>query len=399
MSATEHITADTAADPVDSLFSWFREMQDTTPVHHDDEYGWQLFRHADVTRVLTDPKTFSSETVRLFNDPQPDLDLFLTGNLVTSDPPHHRKLRQVISHSFTPRAVGDLAERIGRTVDSLLDDLPASGRFDLIDAVAYPLPIIVVTEMLGLPAGDVHRYRAWGDALGALDAATVPPDVMAAEVAPAIREMNEYILEHVRARRKNPADDMLTGLAHATIDGEPLRDGHLIGLVGLTLFAGHAASMALLGNAVITFDRHPEALAEVRADRDLLPGAAEELMRLYPPFSRMARVTTAETDLGGHRVGKDELVTLWTGAANRDPRRFADPDRFDIHRATGGHIAFGQGIHFCLGAPLARLEARIALNSLFDRFSEITVDHDAGMEWENPMQFICPRRLPVRVSG
>ncbi|MFJ8751537.1 cytochrome P450 [Streptomyces sp. NPDC102441] len=392
------MTEETAPGPVDSLFSWFRQMQEQRTVHRDEEYGWQLFRHADITRVLTDPKTFSSDTVRLFNEPQPDLDLFLTGNLVTNDPPHHRRLRRAINQAFTPRAVSGLSERITRTVESLLDDVSGSDTFDLIEAVAYPLPIIVVAEMLGLPAEDVPMYRGWGDALGALDAATVPPKVMESNVLPAIREMNEYILGHVHRRRQNPADDLLTGLAHADVDGEPLADADLIGLVGLTLFAGHAASMAMIGNAVLTFDRHPGTLAAVRANRDLLPGAIEELMRLYPPFSRMARVTTTETEIGGQKIGKDELVTLWIGAANRDTQRFTDPDRFDIHRDTGGHIAFGQGIHFCLGAPLARLEVGIALNALFDRFDEISVDYSAGVEFENPMQIICPRRLPVRVS-
>ncbi|WP_327303701.1 cytochrome P450 [Streptomyces sp. NBC_01298] len=391
------VMEESANEPVDALFSWFRQMQEQHTVHRDEEYGWQLFRHADITRVLTDPKTFSSDTVRLFNEPQPDLDLFLTGNLVTNDPPHHRRLRRAINQAFTPRVVSGLSERIARTVESLLDEVSGSDTFDLIDAVAYPLPIIVVADMLGLPAEDVPMYRGWGDALGALDAATVPPKVMESHVTPAIREMNEYILGHVHRRRQNPADDLLTGLAHASVDGEPLRDADLIGLVGLTLFAGHAASMAMIGNAILTFDRHPEALAAVRANRELLPGAIEELMRLYPPFSRMARVTTTETEIGGQKIGKDELVTLWVGAANRDTRRFTDPDRFDIHRDPGGHIAFGQGIHFCLGAPLARLEVGIALNALFDRFEEISVDYSAGVEFENPMQIICPRRLPVRV--
>ncbi|WP_462188940.1 cytochrome P450, partial [Frankia sp. CcWB2] len=260
-------------------------------------------------------------------------------------------------------------------------------------------PITVVAEMLGLPHEDVPMFRAWGDALGALDAATVPPEVMEAEVAPAIREMNSYILDHVRRRRESPTDDLLSDLAQASIDGKPLRDGDLIGLIGLTMFAGHAASMAMIGNAIVVLDRHPETFAAVRSDRDLLPGAIEELMRLYPPFSRMARVTTTQTELAGQQIGKDELVTLWTGAASRDPGRYPDPDRFDIHRNTGGHLAFGQGIHFCLGAPLARLEVRIVLNALFDRFDDIAVDYSGGVEFENPMQIICPRRLLVRVTG
>lgn len=386
-----------ATEPVDSVFTWFREMHDKNPIQRDDEYGWQLFRHGDISRVLTDPKTFSSDTVRLYNEPQPDFDLFLMGNLVTSDQPHHRKLRQVINRVFTPRAVNGLADRIARITDSLLDEVAGQDTFDLMETLAYPLPIIVIAEMLGLPAEDVPLYKGWGEALGALDAATPPPEVMENEIAPAIREMNEYILKHVAIKRENPADDLLSGLANATIDDKPLRDGDLIGLVGLTLFAGHAASMAMVGNALLTFDRHPETFAAIRADRDLLPGAIEELMRLYPPFSRVARVTTVETEIDGHTIGKDELVTLWVGSANRDPERFPDPDTFDIHRDTSGHIAFGQGIHFCLGAPLARLEVKIALNALLDRFDHIEVDY-SGLEFEDPMQIICPRTLPVRVT-
>ena len=170
----------------------------------------------------------------------------------------------------------------------------------------------------------------------------------------------------------------------------------MIGATGLTMFAGHATTMSLICTAIILLERHPEALAAVRANRDLVPAALEEVLRLYPPFPRLVRVTTTDTEIAGFPVAANELVTPWIGAANRDAARFPDPDRFDINRNTGGHLVFGQGIHFCLGAPLARLEGRIALNMLLDRYSALHVDLAGGVEWENPHQIICPRRLPVR---
>lgn len=388
----------TGMEPIESLFSWFREMLNSQPVSRDGDHGVQVFGYEDITRILADTNTFSSETASLFNAPHPELDRFDEGNLVTTDPPRHRKLRTVISQVFTPRAVANLSERIELITATLLDKVADEDSFDLVDALAFPLPITVIADVLGLPIEDEPLFRVWGDAIGALDAATVPTDLLEGEVAPALHEMGEYFLRHVRDRRQDPRDDVMSRLANATIDGEPLTDGEMIGVTGLTMFAGHATTMSLICTAVILLEQHPEALAAIRADRDLVPGALEEVLRLYPPFPRLVRVTTTETEIGGHPVAANQLVTPWIGAANRDGAKFPDPDRFDIHRNTGGHLVFGQGIHFCLGAPLARLEGKIALNLLLDRYSTISVDTARGVEWENPNQIICPRRLPVLVS-
>ncbi|WP_061300685.1 cytochrome P450 [Herbidospora cretacea] len=388
----------TIMEPVESLFSWFREMLDSQPVSSDGDHGVEVFGYGDVTRILADTKTFSSETARLFNLPHPELDRFDEGNLVTTDPPRHRKLRTVISQVFTPRSVANLAGRIELITNTLLDKVADQDSFDLVDALAFPLPITVIADVLGLPIEDEPLFRVWGDAIGALDAATVPPDLLEGEVGPALHEMGEYFLRHMRDRRQNPRDDVMSRLANATIDGEPLTDGEMIGVTGLTMFAGHATTMSLICTAVILLEQHPEALAEIRANRDLVPGALEEVLRMYPPFPRLVRVTTTDTEIGGHPVAADQLVTPWIGAANRDGAKFPDPDLFDIHRNTGGHLVFGQGIHFCLGAPLARLEGKIALNLLLDRYSKISVDPERGVEWENPHQIICPRRLPVRAT-
>ncbi|MFG2050641.1 cytochrome P450 [Micromonospora sp. NPDC048935] len=386
-------------DPSEELFSWLRSMLDTRPVYRDPEQGWQVFGYDDISRILADTTTFSSDTAGAFNPPQADLDFFDMGNLVTTDPPRHRRLRSVISSMFTPRAVAGLTPRIERITHSLLDTVDGEDRFELVDTLTYALPITVICELIGLPMEDEPLFKVWGEALGTIDAATVPPDQLENEVAPAIREMNAYLTAHARHRRKQPADDVISRLANAEIDGRPLEDGEIVGITGLTMFAGHATTMALIGNAVLLFDSHPEAAATIRADRDLLPAAIEEILRLKPPFPRLARITTVETEIAGQHVPSGELVTPWIAAANRDATRFPDPDSFDIHRNTGGHLVFGQGSHFCLGAPLARLEGRIALNILLDRYAEIAVDHDGGLEFENPWQLISPRRLPVRVKA
>ncbi|MET7869896.1 cytochrome P450 [Streptomyces cyaneofuscatus] len=388
----------TAQDPTEELFSWFRTKLDTTPVYRDEEKGWQIFGYDDIARILADTTTFSSDTARAFNPPQPDLDFFDMGNLVTTDPPRHRQLRSLINSGFTPRAVAGLTPMIERITHTLLDAVDGKDRFDLIDSVAYALPITVICELLGLPMEDEPLFRVWGEALGTVDAATVPPDQLRDEVAPAVRDMNAYLMDQVRRRRKQPTDDVISKLANAEVDGKQLEDGEIVGITGLTMFAGHATTMALIANAVLLFDRHPEAGAAVRADRSLLRNAAEEVLRLRPPFPRLARVVTADTEIGGHKIAAGELVTPWIGAGNRDASRFPDPDRFDIHRHTGSSLVFGQGIHFCLGAPLARLEGRIALDILMDRYADIAVDVSEPVEFENPWQLITPKRLPVRVS-
>ncbi|MFE9724421.1 cytochrome P450 [Streptomyces sp. NPDC005794] len=388
----------TAQDPTEELFSWFRTKLDTSPVYRDEEKGWQVFGYDDIARILADTTTFSSDTARSFNPPQPDLDFFDMGNLVTTDPPRHRQLRSLINSGFTPRAVAGLTPMIERITHTLLDAVDGADRFDLIDSVAYALPITVISELLGLPMEDEPLFRVWGEALGTVDAATVPPDQLRDEVAPAVRDMNAYLMDQVRRRRKQPTDDVISKLANAEVDGKQLEDGEIVGITGLTMFAGHATTMALIANAVLLFDRHPEAGAAVRADRSLLPDAAEEVLRLRPPFPRLARVVTTDTEIGGHAIAAGELVTPWIGAGNRDASRFPDPDRFDIHRHTGSSLVFGQGIHFCLGAPLARLEGRIALGILMDRYADIAVDASEPVEFENPWQLITPKRLPVRVS-
>jgi cytochrome P450 len=388
-----------AKDPADAMFTWCRTMLDTQPVHRDDNQLWQVFSYADVTRILSDPATFSSKTT-LFNSPQPDLDLFTQGNLGKIDPPRHRTLRTLVNQVFTPRAVAALAPRITEITTSLLDSLDGAGRFDLINSLADPLPITVIAELLGVPTQDRSRLRSWTEVIfnQPVDVTIIPTQELVNAVMPTIREINEYVLAHIRHRRQQPTDDLIGTLTTAEVDGERLTDNEIVGMTNELLLAGYTTTAALLGNAVLSLDRHPEAAAAVRANRALLPAAIEEVLRYRPPLPRENRVTTTDTEIGGHPVPAGQLVIPWLAAANRDPARFPEPDRFDIHRTSTGHLAFGHGIHFCLGAPLARLEAKIALNVLLDRYHDIAVDTAGPIEFHNPWEMISVKRLPMLVA-
>ncbi|MGH3976503.1 MAG: cytochrome P450 [Pseudonocardiaceae bacterium] len=392
-----------ARDPADAVFAWFRTMLDTQPVQPvvlDDNQLWQVFSYTDVSRILSDTVTFSSDTTAL-TPPQADLDLFTKGNIVVMDPPRHRKMRTLVSQVFTPRVVAALAPRIAEITTSLLDSADGTDRFDLVDALAYPLPVTVIAELLGVPAQDLPQFRIWAEALfnqQTVDATTVITEEIVNAIAPTVRELNEYLLGHIRARRQQPADDLISRLIAAEVDGERLADEEIVGFAGILLFAGHITTTALLGNAVLCFDRHPRAAAAVRADRNLLPAAIEEVLRFRSPIPRLARVTTTDVELGGHTIPAGQLVMPWIAAANRDAARCPDPDRFDIHRNSAGHLAFGHGIHFCIGAPLARLEAKIALDILLTRYQDIVVDDAGSIEFQNPWEMISVKQLPVRVA-
>ena len=392
-----------STDPSEPVFAWYQQMLATEPVRRDEQGVWHVFRHADVMRVLGDPATFSSDTRVVLPEPErEDLMLFARGNIVNMDPPRHREVRALVNQVFTPRVVAGLEPRISEVTTSLLDAVDDAGdgeaAFDLVDALAYPLPVTVIAELLGVPAQDMAVFRRWADGLFSVqvsDATVLPTEDMTEQVVPIMREMSDYLLLHIQARRDAPADDLLGRLTTARVGDEVLEDDEIVGLSAILLLAGHITTTALLGNAVLSFDRYPEAWAEVRADRSLLPAAIEEVLRHRAPFPRLGRVTTTEVELGGRTIGPRELVIPWVAAANRDAERFPDPDRFDIHRGAGGHLAFGHGIHFCLGAPLARLEARVALGLLMDRYDEIAVDHEHA-RFQNPWVMNSLMSLPVR---
>ncbi|MET7441653.1 cytochrome P450 [Streptomyces sp. NPDC004082] len=387
----------------DVLADRWRSLRETGPVRHDEAQGvWQVVDHQGVAAVLADQATYSSDMSPIAPTQQ-DFDTFRQGNFVGMDPPEHRKLRALVSQAFTPRVVQGLEARIEAVCARLLDTVDDRDRFDLVDTLAYPLPIIVIAELLGVPPEDHTLFQDWASTLFSGDQLGETPDMADLEraleaIAPTVREMNGYILEHIRNRRAHPGDDLTSKLLAAEVDGVRMADQEIVGFVALLLVAGHITTTALLGNAVGTFDRHPGSLAALRADPGGLPDAIEEVLRWLPPFPELGRRVTRPVVLGGHEIPTDSLVMVNLGAANRDPARFASPDVLDLRRSPNPHLTFGHGIHFCFGAPLARLEARIALRMLLERFRTLDVPSYDDVTFQNPAVIVGVRHLPVEVT-
>ena len=380
-----------ATDGGHALFRWLREMRDQHPVWLDQMGLWNVFRYADVQRAIADPDVFSSDTTPLI----PGMSQLQRGTLTRMDPPEHHKLRRLISQSFTPRRVADLAPRIAEIAGNLLDEASGSDRFDLVSQFAYPLPVIVIAELLGVPITDRELFHGWADHLLSMPRSDFRSESFARTVEDALREMDAYLLRHCVARRRSPGDDLISDLVTAEVDGERLDDEEVVNFSRLLLLAGHITTTLLLGNTMLCLQENPARAAELRADRSRIPAALEEVLRVRSPFHQVARVTKQEVTVGGQVIPARQLVLPWLLSANHDERQFAEPERFDIHRAPNEHVAFGHGVHFCLGAPLARLEGKIALGLLLDRLSDIEITPGADIEYY-PNVF-GTRSLPLTV--
>ncbi|HEY6424775.1 MAG TPA: cytochrome P450 [Pseudonocardiaceae bacterium] len=390
MTAPEDLAPTTADEP--TLLDWLHTMREKHPVW-PDRYGiWHVFRHADVQTVTRDPTTFSSDTTRLV----PAVASAGRGMLTRIDPPEHRALRHLVSAAFTPRTVAALEPRVRTVTGELLD--AAGEQFDLVDALAFPLPVIVIAELLGLPAEDRGLFRTWADGLFSMQVDDPRDPNLGPKIAAAMSEITTYLTEHCRNRRADPREDLISALVTAEVEGRRLDDEEAANFSMLLLLAGHITTTVLLGNAVRTFDEHAGVWDELRADPGLIPGAIEEVLRYRSPFTQVARATLRPAEVGEVTIPADALVAPSLFSANRDPRAHAEPDRFDIRRGIGGgaQLAFGHGIHFCLGAPLARLEARVALEELTTRYRALPVDHDAGELRYYPRGILGTRNLPVR---
>ncbi|MGQ0838119.1 cytochrome P450 [Actinokineospora sp.] len=357
------------------LLPWLSRMRAAEPLWQDGYGVWHVFRYADVEQVSVDAARFSSDQSRV-NPAVADL---ARGNLTLTDPPEHRRLRQLVSTAFTPRTVAGLEGRIVEVTEALLADV--DGEFDLTEVLTHPMPVTVIAELLGLPAADRGYFAECADRLLGIHADDPNDPELMVRFEAVMGELGDYLREHVRDRRSNPRSDLITDLVTAEVDGERLTDAEAVNFCTLLLSAGHITSTLLLGNAMLCLDEYPDAAAELRADPALIPGAVEEVLRYRSPFAQVVRVTTTEVEIAGISLPPNSFVMPWIVSANRDERVFPDADRFDIRRTPNNHIAFGHGGHFCVGAPLARMEARVALRVLFDRFSELRISPDAALEF------------------
>lgn len=375
-----------------TLLCWLREMRDEQPVWRDGYGIWHVFRYADVARAISDWQVFSSEVGRVL----PIGEKFARGNLTRTDPPRHHALRRLVGAAFSPKVVTGLVPRLAEVTRELLDATGGSEEFDLVSALAYPLPVTVIAELLGLPISDRELFRTWADRLFDRDVADPNDPELARKIDDATADMLAYLSEHCADRRAKPRQDLISRLAAVEADGERLSDEEVVNFSIVLLMAGHITTTALLGNTVLCMDEHPEVWAQLRADRSLVEPAIEEVLRYRPSFTQVGRVTSVETELSGQIIPADAIVTPWLLSANRDEREFADPDRFDIHRTGTHHLAFGHGIHFCIGHLLARLEGRVAVGVLLDRYAEIRLVPGKPLEFYSRGIFAA-REVPVSV--
>jgi cytochrome P450 len=378
------------ADP----YPAYRRWRTTTPIARPLDGFLVLARHEDCAAVLRDARFGHEEGPRgrpgentLVDDQGRPVRGFLTLN-----PPDHTRLRGLVSKAFTRRTVERLAPRISHITAELLDAVD-EGPVDLIETVATPLPVAVISELLGIPAADRDQMLTWSHAVArALDPDFLLPPGAAERSARARAEFAGYLRELVAYRRREPGEDLLSALVRVRDEGDALTENELLATCVLLLIAGHETTVNLIGNGTLALLRHPDQLARLRSEPDLVERAVEELLRYDSPIQLTVRYALRDAEIGEVAVAQGTRVLLLIGAANRDPAAFEDPDRLDIGRTPTRHLAFGQGLHFCLGAPLARLEAQIVFRALTRRASLALAGEPS---WKDNLLLRGPSRLPV----
>jgi len=350
---------------------------------------WMVFDYDGVKRMLTDHEAFSSKAGP-------------AEWIVFMDPPRHSKLRALISQAFTPRSVTTLEPRIRELSDELLDQKLEQGEMDLAGDFSVPLPTMVIAEMLGIPIADRSQFKRWNDVILRMSY-TIPRGEEAAgamsDFVAVTAEMNTYLGGLLEQRRRKPTDDLLTRLMQAEVEGERLTQQEILGFFQLLLLAGSETTTNLVNNAILCFIENPQELARLRAAPNLLPSAIEEVLRYRSPLQWMLRLTRRDVEMHGQIIPAGKVVLPMIGSANRDPKQFRDPNRFDITRDPNPHVAFGQGIHFCLGAALARLEGKVALTNFLARMKQFELASSEPWEPRQGLHVHGPSRLPIRFEA
>jgi pimeloyl-[acyl-carrier protein] synthase len=341
---------------------------------------WLVSRYAEVQRALMDPRC-SAERQRAPGGP-PVAGAGFARTLLSSDPPEHTRLRSLVSQAFTPKRVGELRSRIAQIADELLVPAVGESHIELMSQLARPLPAIVIGELLGVPRKDRARFRGWAGQLLARNEARSGAELGVA--VSAIGSLGVFLAELIQERRREPGDDLVSAMLAAREGRDAFGEMELLSMLLLLLISGYETTTNLIGNAVLALLQHPRQLERLREDRSLLPSAVDELLRFESPVQATARVAREDLELAGERIPKGALVQVLLGSANRDPVRFEDPDRLDVGRTNNEHLSFGWGVHYCLGAPLARLEAQLALAALIDRFPRWRLGDEGFERRPNP---------------
>lgn len=353
---------------IEDPYRTYEELRRKDPVHRMRLVeAWALTRYEDVQDVLIDHKRFTNS--------ERNYDYMQYRTFLDLDPPDHTRLRGLVSKAFTPRAVRELGPRIQGLVDELLDAVAGKDRIDLISDFAFPLPVIVIAEMLGVPAEDRARFREWSDDI-ALSVNPLLNSEQIERVQQATEELFDYFEGIIEQRRQAPQNDMISALLAAEEEGDRLTHEELLSTLMLLLVAGNETTRNLIGNGMLALLKSPAQLQRLRDHPELLDSAINELLRFDSPVQIDSRNAIDDVEIGGKRIAAGQRILAIVGAANRDPQVFANPDELDIGRDEVSHLSFGRGIHYCLGSPLAILEGRIAFTSLLERFSSIRLASD-----------------------
>jgi cytochrome P450 len=369
--------------PIDP-YVHYAQMRATTPVNFNAALGvWEVYGYHDIQTVLGDAKTFSS-------------DLSDGKMMVFMDPPRHTQFRRLVARAFTSKVIADLEPSVQAITDALLDRVESSGRMDLVTDLAFPLPVTVIAALLGLPAADHHKFKQWS--IPAIRAAEMElmGQVPAPEFVQAVDELDAYLADLIASRRDAPTQDLVSGLLAAEVDGERLTLQEVASTCRLLLIAGFETTANLIGNTLQLLLAHPTAMAQLAAEPELLPQAIEEALRFNTPFQFFARRATRDVVLGGQLIQAGQQVMTFNASGNRDESAFPHADRFDITRAVNRHLSFGHGIHYCLGAGLGRLEARVAIATLLRRFSGLRPDETRAAQPLSSVVLFGFSSLPVR---
>lgn len=357
------------ADP----YPTYAALRARDPIHWSSlSNAWVVSRYQDIDAILRDHRRFSND----FQYRTPSrahrgrLNPAVDKSMLFVDPPDHTRLRSLVSKAFTPRTIETLELRVREIMSELLDQIPDPASFDLMHAIADPLPVIVIAELIGVPPQDRAQFKVWSDQR----ARTLEPTITARQRDIAVeagQALQAYFLGIINERRLNPRDDLISALVAVEEAGDKLTEDEMVVMLRLLLVAGNETTTNLIGNGMLALLRHPEQLQLLRQRPELMPFAIEELLRYDAPVQTDIRTALEDVELGGKPIRAGQGVLLLIGSANRDPEVYSEPDRLDLTRCETSHIAFGRGIHHCLGAPLARLEGRIAFTMLLERFEDM----------------------------
>ncbi|MFD1173385.1 cytochrome P450 family protein [Oceanobacillus picturae] len=360
----------------------------------DGQYAWMITRYDDALEALKNQK-FMKDYRKLYEEDESDYSSVFSKNMLFADMPDHRRLRGLVSKAFTPQMIAGMRDRIQEITDELLDEIGGQETVNLIDAFAFPLPIIVICEMLGIPTEDRDNFRIWSNSM--IEGSN---GAYAQDIQKHMQDFIQYLRDRFETVRKNPGEDLISKLIVAEEQGDQLTEKELYGVVSLLIIAGHETTVNFIGNSIMALIENPDQLALLKEQPDLIKTAIEETLRFNDPVEySTSRWASEDMVFKDQAMKKGDLVIVILNAANHDPSQFENPDQLDITREKSKHLAFGKGIHACLGAPLARLEGEIAIASFFKRYphAQLNINKD-DLEWRTGMIVRGVRELPLLLN-